>query len=90
MAPGQLSNSLLDNCFLWPGAYSVASAAGAAGADAVGSGVAGADDVPRAAGAARSERRRIIAANGLVPLLWLRAHHARLRRAWSGDAAVEA
>lgn len=46
--------------------------------------------VPLAEAFAMADDGRIIAANGLVPLLWLRAHHARLRRAWCGDAAVEA
>lgn len=30
---------------------------------------------------------RIIAANGLIPLMWLRLHRERLRREWQGDAA---
>ena len=46
--------------------------------------------VPVAEAFAMGDDGRIIAANGLMPLLWLRVHHARLRAEWCHDAAAEA
>lgn len=44
--------------------------------------------VPVATAFAWAEEGRVIAANALIPLLWLRVHRERIRAAWRGEGAA--